>query len=90
LKDGERGRNRTFNLLIKSSEAPITDREDKELSSAESGRILQNPQLPRNNEYAPNPVSSNSGKSQTKPQTEQAELSNRSHPPLSGMGPHEK
>jgi hypothetical protein len=53
-----------------SSETPVADTEDKELSSAESRRIpkiLQNPQLPRNNEQAPNPVSGDS----SKPQTEQ-------------------
>jgi hypothetical protein len=69
-----------------SSETPVADTEDKELSSAESGKILQDPQLPRNNEQALNPVSGDSGK----PKTERVELSNPPHPPLSGMGPHEK
>jgi hypothetical protein len=33
-----------------SSESPGADKEDKALSSAESGKTLQNPQPPRNNE----------------------------------------
>ena len=47
-KDGERGRNRTYNLLIKSSATPVADKEDKGLSPADSGKVVQNPQPPRN------------------------------------------
>jgi hypothetical protein len=33
-----------------SSEPPVADKEDKEVSSEESGKVLQNPQLPRDQE----------------------------------------
>jgi len=33
-----------------SSEPPVADKEDKGLSSAKSGEVLQNPQPPRNQE----------------------------------------
>jgi len=35
-----------------SSEPPGADKEDRALSSAESGKVLQNPQPPRNNEHS--------------------------------------
>jgi hypothetical protein len=31
-----------------SPETPIGDKEDKGINSADSGKVLQNPQLPRN------------------------------------------
>jgi hypothetical protein len=36
-----------------SSEPPVGLKEDQALSSAEPGRVLQNPQPPRNKEQAP-------------------------------------
>jgi hypothetical protein len=36
-----------------SSEPPVGRKEDQGLSSAEPGRVLQNPQPPRNKEQAP-------------------------------------
>jgi hypothetical protein len=39
---------RTTDLRIMRPEAPTASKEDKELSSAESGKVLQNPQPPRN------------------------------------------
>jgi hypothetical protein len=47
-KDGERGRNRTYNLLIKSPNAPSQDQSDSASTSENSGKVLQNPQPPRN------------------------------------------
>jgi hypothetical protein len=47
---GGGGRTRTYDLRIMSSEPPDVDKEDKGLSSAESGKVLQNPQPPRNQE----------------------------------------
>jgi hypothetical protein len=47
---GERGRNRTYNLLIKNSEPPVADKENKAVSPAESGKVRQNPQPGRNRE----------------------------------------
>jgi hypothetical protein len=35
-----------------SSKPPIVDKEDKDLASAEPGKVLQNPQLPRNQKEA--------------------------------------
>jgi hypothetical protein len=35
-----------------SPDPPLADKEDKALNSAESGKVLQNPQLPRNQEQA--------------------------------------
>jgi len=45
---GERGRNRTYNLLIKSHSTPPQDQQDKACGSVESGKVLQNPQPRRN------------------------------------------
>jgi hypothetical protein len=45
---GERGRNRTYNLLIKSHNTPAPDQQDQALNSAESGKLLQNLQPRRN------------------------------------------
>jgi hypothetical protein len=53
---GGGGRTRTYDLRIMSSEPPTAGKEDKELSSAESGKILQDPQPPRNNEQASDPT----------------------------------
>jgi hypothetical protein len=47
---GGGGRTRTYDLRIMSPEAPIPDKEDTGLRLAESGKALQNPQLPRNQE----------------------------------------
>jgi hypothetical protein len=47
-RSGERGRNRTFNLLIKSQPSPSQDQQDSPSNSEESGKVLQNPQPPRN------------------------------------------
>ncbi len=41
---------RTRNQQIMSSAAPVADKEDKGLSLAESGKVRQNPQPPRNQE----------------------------------------
>ena len=46
--DGERGRNRTYNLLIKSHSTSSQDQLDTGLRSENSGKDLQNPQPPRN------------------------------------------
>jgi hypothetical protein len=35
-------------MLIQSPVIPVAGKEDKEDSSAESGKVLQNPQQPRN------------------------------------------
>jgi hypothetical protein len=40
---------RTTDLRIMSPVSPIEGKEDKALSAAESGKVLQNPQPPRNN-----------------------------------------
>jgi hypothetical protein len=45
---GERGRNRTYNLLIKSHNTFPANQQDSPLPSADSGKVLQNPQPPRN------------------------------------------
>ena len=37
-----------------SCQPAAEDKEDKKLSSAEFGKVLQNPHLPRNQEEAPN------------------------------------
>jgi hypothetical protein len=47
---GERGRNRTYNLLIKSHNAAPENKANQQLSSAKSGKVRQNPQPPRNQE----------------------------------------
>jgi hypothetical protein len=47
-KDGGRGRNRTFNLLIKTPNREDYPEEDKGLGSANSSKVLQNPQPRRN------------------------------------------
>ena len=47
-KDGERGRNRTYNLLIKSPNSTTANQQDRPLPSADSGKVLQNPQPRRN------------------------------------------
>jgi len=39
-----------------SSATPTAGKQDKELSPAESGKILQNPQLPPNNKQESNPA----------------------------------
>jgi hypothetical protein len=39
---------RTTDLRIMSPETPIGDKEDKRLNSEGSGKVLQNPQPPRN------------------------------------------
>jgi hypothetical protein len=48
FKDGERGRNRTYNLLIKSHNSIPSNQQDSPLPSANSGKVLQNPQPRRN------------------------------------------
>jgi hypothetical protein len=48
FKDGERGRNRTFNLLIKSPNTPSKSTIDTASPSADCGKVQQNPQPPRN------------------------------------------
>jgi hypothetical protein len=53
---GGGGWTRTNDLRIMSSDPSIAGKEDKELSSAESGKPLQDPQPPRNSEQAPNPT----------------------------------
>ena len=46
---GGGGKTRTYDLRIMSS-APVGDNKaDQQLSSAESGKVLQDPQPPRNN-----------------------------------------
>jgi len=45
---GGGGRTRTYDLRIMSPETPVADKEDKGLSSAESCKVLQNPQPTRN------------------------------------------
>jgi hypothetical protein len=57
-KDGERGRNRTYNLLIKSHNTFPANQQDSPLPSAESGKVLQNPQPPRNQEQQVPPTKS--------------------------------
>ena len=47
---GERGRNRTYNLLIKSQKTAPENKANQQLSSAKSGKVRQNLQLPRNQE----------------------------------------
>jgi hypothetical protein len=47
---------RTTDLRIMSSEPPVADKEDKGLSSAESGKVPQNPQPPRNKEQPATPT----------------------------------
>jgi hypothetical protein len=66
-----------------SSATPVADTPDKELSPAESGKILQDPQPPRNKQRAPNLIS-DSGKSRTK-EIERASVP----PPLRGVVPDE-
>ncbi len=46
--NGGGGRTRTYDLRIMSSEPPVADKQDKGLNSAEPGKVLQNPQPPRN------------------------------------------
>ncbi len=67
-----------------SSETPVANTQDKELSSAESGKILQDPQPPRNKERGLNLISSDSGKSRRK----EIEVANVL-PPLSDVVPDE-
>jgi hypothetical protein len=69
-------------LWIMSSEPPNADKEDKGFSSAESGKVLQNPQPPRNQEHV---IPS------TKP-AEQEGRTAESTPPLpdSGVRPREE
>ncbi len=45
---GGGGWTRTNDLRIMSPLTPIAGKEDKALSSAESGKVLQDPQRPRN------------------------------------------
>jgi hypothetical protein len=47
---GGGGRTRTYDQQIMSPEPPVADKDDKGLRSAESGKVLQNPQPPRNQE----------------------------------------
>jgi hypothetical protein len=56
---GGGGWTRTNDLRIMSPEAPIADKEDKALSSAESGKVLQNRQPPRNQNQALPPLRKN-------------------------------
>ena len=49
-KDGERGRNRTYNLLIKSPNNAPENKGNQQVRSEDSGKVRQNPQLPRNQE----------------------------------------
>ena len=44
---GGGGRTRTYDLRIMSSEPPVADKQDKGVSSADSGKVLQNPHRPR-------------------------------------------
>ena len=48
VESGGGGRTRTYDLRVMSSEPPVADKQDKGLSSAEPGKVLQNPQPPRN------------------------------------------
>src|SRR5208283_1564774 len=59
---GGGGWTRTNDLRIMSCEPPVVDKEDKGLSSAESGKLLQNPQPPRNKKHAPLPRNLITGK----------------------------
>jgi hypothetical protein len=47
-KSGGGGRTRTYDVRIMSSATPVADKEDKGLSPADSGKVVQNPHLPRN------------------------------------------
>ena len=47
-KNGERGRNRTYNLLIKSQSATSDSKQNKPLPPADYGKVRQSPQPPRN------------------------------------------
>jgi hypothetical protein len=47
-KIGGGGRTRTYDLRIMSSEPPVADKQDKGVSSAEPGKVRQNPQPRRN------------------------------------------
>jgi hypothetical protein len=46
---GGGGRTRTYDLRIMSSTPVADNKADQKLSSAQSGKVLQDPQLPRNN-----------------------------------------
>jgi hypothetical protein len=52
MEFGGGGRTRTYDLRIMRSELPAVNKEDKGLQSAEPGKVLQNPQPPRNQEQA--------------------------------------
>jgi hypothetical protein len=58
---GEPGRNRTFNLLIKSPNTPTNNQADTALTPAECGKLLQNLQPPRNQNSNPDHVPPNPG-----------------------------
>ena len=59
---GERGRNRTYNLLIKSHKTIPANQQDSSPTPADSGKVLQNPQPPRNQEQADPPTNPIKGK----------------------------
>jgi hypothetical protein len=59
---GGGGRTRTYDLGIMSCDPPMPSKEDTQLSSAESGKIPQDPQPPRNNERAATPANSTKGR----------------------------
>ena len=80
--NGGGGRTRTYDLRIMSSEPPNADKEDKGFSSAESGKVLQNPQPPRNQEHV---IPS------TKPAEQEGRTAESTQPlPDSGVRPREE
>ena len=83
---GGGGRTRTYDLRIMSCQPAAEGKEDKELSSAESGKVLQNPQPPRNQEH---------GFPSTKPAEQEGSAPSAAgesppRPPLSNPGPHKQ